>query len=147
MHLPQLRFELSGVVVLAPFCDLAVVACDEDAGGEAGGVAGEAVAAGEFPLAGGGVALGDERAHGEADLREGAKERGERLANGGNAAERLAGGVGQDGVRREVTENGRDVRGVPGGGLVLQDRGGGARGGWHGAAFLCGHVPWSGVCW
>ena len=86
--LPKLRFELGGVVVLAPLGDLAVAAGDEDAGGEAGGVAGEAVAAGEFPLASGGVGVGDERAHGQADLGEGAKERRERLAGDGGSGRR-----------------------------------------------------------
>lgn len=124
MHLPQLRFELGGVVVFAPLGDLAVAAGDEDAGGEVGGVAGEAVAAGELPLAGGGVAVGHERADREVDLGEGAEERRERLAYSGNATERLAGGVGEHGVRREVLQDGVDVRGVPGGGLVLQDGGG-----------------------
>ena len=124
LPLPQLRFELGGVVVLAPFCDSVVAAGDEDAGGEVGGVAGEAVAAGEFPLAGGGVTLGDERAYFQADLGEGAEERRKRLADGGDAAERLAGGAGEDGIRREVVQDGVDVGGVPGGGLVLQDGGG-----------------------
>ena len=121
---PSCAFELGGVVVFAPRRYLAVVAGDEDAGGEAGGVAGEAVTAGELPFAGGGVVLGQERAHREADLGEGAEEGRERLANGGDAAERLAGGAGEDGIRREVLQDGFNVRGVPGGGLMLQDRGG-----------------------
>lgn len=127
LSLSQLCFELGGVVVFAPCGDLAVVAGDEDAGGEAGGVAGEAVATGELPLAGGGVALGNERAHLKADLGESAEERRKRLADGGNAAERLAGGVGEHGVRRKVVQNGLDIGGVPGGGLALQDCGGGGR--------------------
>ena len=120
----QLRFELGRVVVLPPLGDLAVVAGDEDAGGEAGGVAGEAVAAGELQLAGGGVVLHHEGAHLQADLGKGAEERRKRLADGGNAAKRLAGGIGEDGVRREVPQDCLDVRGVPGGGLMLQDGGG-----------------------
>ena len=127
----QSRFELGGVVVFAPVGDFVVVAGDEDAGGEAGGVAGEAVAAGEFPLAGGRVVLRDERAQREADLSEGAEEGRERLANGGYAAKRLTGGAGKDRIRRKVLQNGIDVRSVPGGGLVPQDRGGCAGVGWH----------------
>ena len=72
-----------------------------------------------------------EGAHLQADLGKGAKERRERLADGGNAAERLAGGIGEDGVRREVPQDGLDVRGVPGGGLMLQDVGGGKWSGKH----------------
>ena len=105
--LPQLPPKLGGVVVFAPVGDFAVVAGDEDAGGEAGGVAGEAgggaggvageaVAAGEFPLAGGRVVLRHERAQRKADLGEGAEERRERLANGGYAAKRLTGSAGED---------------------------------------------------
>ena len=74
----------------------------------------------------------DERAQREADLGEGAEEGRERLANGGYAAKRLAGSAGEDGIRREVLQNGVNVRSVPGGGLVLQDRGGCAGVGAHG---------------
>ena len=132
LPLSQLAFELGGVVVFAPVGDFVVVAGDEDAGGEAGGVAGEAVAAGEFPLAGGRVVLRHERAQRKSDLGKGAEERRERLANGGYAAERLAGGAGEGRIRRKVLQNGVNVRSVPGGGLVLQDRGGCAGVGGHG---------------
>ena len=131
LPLTQLRFELGGVVVFAPVGDFAIFAGDEDAGGEAGRVAGEAVAAGKLPLAGGRIPLRDERAQRKADLGEGAEERRERLAYGGYAAERLTGGAGEDRIRREVLQNGVNVRNVPGDGLVLQDRGGCARVGRH----------------
>ena len=65
-------------------------------------------------------------------LGEGAEERRERLANRGYAAKRLTGSASEDRIRREVLQNGVNVRSVPGGGLVLQDRGGCAGVGGHG---------------
>ena len=59
-----------------------------------------------------------------ADLGKGAEKRRERLTNGGYAGKGLTGGAGEHGIRREVLQDGLNVGGVPGGGLVLQDGGG-----------------------